>query len=549
MRFFTRSLVGLVILGITLGLLMLAGGRIFSALEELEARDDRPTIQRERVFAVDIGTLETVTVSPVITAFGEVASWRMLELRAPASGRLVEMAPEFRDGGLVFEGELLFETDPSSAQTALDLAQTDLQEANSELAEAKVSVALAQDELQAAKRQKELREQALARQENLRSRGVGTEAAVEAAALAASSAEQSLLSQRQALAQAEARVNRAEISLRRREISLAEARRDLADTRFNVPFEGILSEVTAVRGRLVSKNEKLGVLIDPAALEVSFRVSNAQFARLLDGGGGLRRVPIRATLDLDGLPITVTGLVDRAGAEVGQGLTGRLVFARLENVATGVLRPGDFLTVEIIEPELSGVAVIPAGAATAEGRILLVGEDDRLEEVTVTVLRRQADSLVVADAPFGRKFVTQRTPQLGVGVRVRPVGRGGAIEEPEMVQLTEEKRARLMATVKASKRMPDEVKKRLLGQLEKPEIRADTLSRLESRMGGGRNPGAAGEAPATISLEEDRRARLIAFVKANGSIPDDAKKRILAQLAEPRVPKAMVERLESRMGG
>ena len=51
-----------------------------------------------------------------------------------------------------------------------------------------------------------------------------------------------------------------------------------------------------------------------------------------------------------------------------------------------------------------------------------------------------------------------------------------------------------------------------------------------------------------VELDQDRRAKLIAFVEANTRIPDEVKTRMLTRLAEPQVPADMVERLESRMG-
>ncbi|MGB7240566.1 MAG: efflux transporter periplasmic adaptor subunit, partial [Sulfitobacter sp.] len=57
------------------------------------------------------------------------------------------------------------------------------------------------------------------------------------------------------------------------------------------------------------------------------------------------------------------------------------------------------------------------------------------------------------------------------------------------------------------------------------------------------------KAPAMVELSDERRARLVAFVEANKRMPQDAKARVLAQLAEPQVPAKMVERIESRMGG
>jgi hypothetical protein len=57
------------------------------------------------------------------------------------------------------------------------------------------------------------------------------------------------------------------------------------------------------------------------------------------------------------------------------------------------------------------------------------------------------------------------------------------------------------------------------------------------------------EVPTTVKLDPERRAKLIAFVETNKRLPKTVKKRLLKQLEQPEVPKEMVERLESRMGG
>ena len=52
-----------------------------------------------------------------------------------------------------------------------------------------------------------------------------------------------------------------------------------------------------------------------------------------------------------------------------------------------------------------------------------------------------------------------------------------------------------------------------------------------------------------LALSDERRARLVAFVEGNTRMPEDAKARVLARLAEPLVPARMVARIEDRMGG
>lgn len=488
MRFLRRSLVGLFLMAATLGLLALAGNAMFSAFQARNADQGRPRQASERVLAVNVVQFTPETVVPVLSTFGEIRSRRTLEVRAGAAGEVVELGDTMRDGGRVSAGQLLFRVDPTDATTALAVAQTDLQDAEDELRDARRSVGLAQEDVDSARAQADLRDRALQRQRDLSDRGVGTTAAIETAELAASSAAQAVLSRRQALAQAEARLDQAATRLSRGQIALAEARRRVAETEMHAGFDGVLSEVTVVEGRLVTSNEKLATLIDPDALEISFRVSTPQYARLLDASGRLIASDLEVSLEVNGFTLSTTGTISREGATVGAGQTGRLLFADLQT-ATG-FRPGDFATVAIREPALDGVARLPSAAVDAAGSVLLVGEDDRLELAQVAVVRRQGDDVLVrATGLDGRDVVAERTPLLGSGIKVRILRPGTDAPEqaavaPAMIELTEERRARLIAYVEGNDGMPAEARERVLAQLRAPTVPARTIERIEQRMGG-----------------------------------------------------------------
>ncbi|WP_127561010.1 efflux RND transporter periplasmic adaptor subunit [Nioella ostreopsis] len=488
MRFFRRSLAGLFLISLTLGLLVWAGSTIYASLQARWAEEGRPSIARERVFSAEVVTLTLQDATPVLTAFGEINSRRTLELRAPAAGTVLELADGFENGGEVAEGALLLRIDPAEAQSALDVTATDLREAENTLAEAEAAVELAREDVEAARAQAELRDRALVRQQDLLERGVGSAATVETAELAAASAHQAVLSRRQALAQAEAQLDQAGTALDRRRIALAEAERVLAETELRAEFAGVLADVTVVQGGLVNRNEQVATLIDAQALEVSFRVSTAQYARLLDEAGRLPQADVTVVLDVLGVDITAPARLTRESGAVEEGQSGRLLFA--EMLETRGFRAGDFVTVRLQEPELQQVAILPATALDAESRVLVLGEEDRLEEVQVSLLRRQGDNVIIRAPPQleGAEVVSARSPALGAGIRVNP----------------------------------------LRPAVEGAEAPAE---------------------PDTIALDPERRARLIAFVEGNGFIPADVKERMLRQLREDEVPLRMVNRLESRMGG
>ena len=486
MRFLRQSLIGLVLAALSLGLLAYAAQLVGGALQERMARETRAPAARERIFAVGVIRAEAGTETPVLESFGEVKSRRTLELRAATGGRVIMLADGFEDGGTVRAGDDLVRIDPADAQAGFERAQADMLDAEAEARDADRALVLARDEETAAQDQADLRDRAYNRQVDLAERGVGTAAAVETAELAAVSARQSVLSRRQVVNQAEARIDQAQTRLARARIALDEAERSLSDTTLAAPFTGTLSEVHVVQGRLVSPNEKLAVLIDADALEVSFRVSTAQYARLLDAQGDLKPAPVVTTLDVSGVDLTARGVISRAGAAAGEGQTGRLVFARLDS-SVG-LKPGDFVTVAVQEPALENVVRLPASAINSENVVLVLGGENRLEAVQVELLRRQGDDVLVRSAGLiGREVVEARSPLLGVGIAVRPL-RGdapvAAPAEPEMLELSAERRARLVAFVESNQRMPAEAKARVLARLNEPRVPANMVARLEGRMGG-----------------------------------------------------------------
>lgn len=486
MRFLRRSLTGVFLLSVTLGLLVWAGSTIYAALQERWADTPGQRPARERVFAANVVAVTPEDIRPVLTTFGEVRARRELDIRAATGGEIVWLADAFEEGGQVAEGEVLVRIDDAEAQSVLSTARTDMSEAEAELREAQRALGLAAEDIAVAEEQAVLRERALARQRDLSDRGVGSAAAVETAELAAAAARQAVLNRRQAEATAEARVDQAMTALERRGIALAEAERELRDTEIVAEFDGTLAEVSVVVGGLVTPNERIARLIDPSALEVAFRVSTPQYARLLTDNGQLIGAEVTAAIDVLGVELSATGVVSRESAAVGEGQTGRQLFARLE--AAPGFRPGDFVEIRITEPVLTRVARLPATAVDAGGGVLVVGDEDRLEVGSVEVLRREGDDVIVrARGLSGREVVAERTPLLGAGIKVRPIRRDGPMtgaEEPEYLELDPERRARLVAFVEGNQFMPEEAKARVLAQLREDKVPARVVERIESRMGG-----------------------------------------------------------------
>lgn len=485
MRFLRQSLIGVFLAAISLGLLVYAVYVVQGAIYQRLTEEPEVPPARERVFAVNLERAESRTITPVLESFGEIASRRTLELRAAVAGRVTELHESFEDAGRVQAGDVLVRIDPAEMQAAVDRLSADLSDARAEARDAERALELGRAEQDAAEDQVVLLQQAYTRQVDLANRGVGTAAAIEAAELNAAAARSTLLARRQDVARAEARIDQAATRISRALIALAEAERNLADTAIKAPFSGTLSDTTVVPGRLVATGERLADLIDPTDLEVSFQVSTAQYVRLLAPDGGLIDARVSAALDVTGVDLQATGSLSRVSAGAGDGQTGRRIFARLTH-APG-FRPGDFVTVQIEETPLEDVISLPAAALGADGHVLVLGANDRLEALPVTLVRRQGDTVLVQGVDLeGRDVVTTRTPLLGPGASVRPLRQNAELSQPvpQLLELSAERRARLVAFVQGSSGMPQAAKARVLAQLAAPEVPAQMVARIESRMGG-----------------------------------------------------------------
>jgi len=417
MRFIARTLWGGLIAVACAVVLWYGVSSYSTAVEDAGGgRPNRPA--PERIYTVRDLTLAPVTTEPQLKAFGEIEAWRVLELRAPAAGRIVDIAPDLREGVRTRAGETLIRIDPADLHAREADTLTVLADARSQQTEADQSLALARADLEAALSQLKLRRSALERQRQLVSRGVAAATTVEDAQLAASNSEQAVVSRRSAYVAAKQRVAQAASAIQRAQLSVQTARRDSADTAVQAPFAGVLTEVSATLGSLVTPNETLARLIDMRSLEAAFRVSDAQYARMLNADGSLAPLTAIVSLNLGERTIDARATLDRPAATVAaEG--GRTVYARIETVGDTPMRPGDFVSVTVTEAPLEQVAVIPARAATEDGRIFLIDDESRLKEHRATILRRQSETLIVTDIPFGSRMVAERRPQLGTGIKVQ----------------------------------------------------------------------------------------------------------------------------------
>ena len=481
MKFLGRAISGLFLALITLVLIGMGIWRLQSAGSENTARRGQPI--QERTYNVDVAALRTQRVVPTITAYGTISAWRMLEVRPAQAGPIVEISPNFRSGATAQADELLFRVDPADFEQRVSDAEVALAQAQADQAEARDTLPLSRAEVKNAQRQLALRRADLNRKRGLKGKGFVAQGSLDEARIAVTVAEQSLNSKRIAAVAANARLRARDLAVQRTEIALANAKKALAETEFRAPFAGALTDISANLGKRLNPNERLGVLIDPASLEVSFSVTDAQFGRLLAEDGTLKPLTVSAVLDLGEQQLALNGVLDRSSSVTDLAAGGRTLFARLTPGQSAPIRPGDFVTVQIQEEPIDDVVAVPVLAASDDGEILLLTDDNRLEAHQANVVRRQDDVVVLSSVPVGREYVTARQPFLAAGVLVRPMRRGEKpVAQPTALALSDERREKLRSFIEGRKGLPPEIKERILKALARPKVPTKMVNRIEARM-------------------------------------------------------------------
>lgn len=337
--------------------------------------------QPEQVWPVEVLPAAHATRQPQLRLFGEVAAGRRSELRALVAGPVVALGEGFHEGAAVRAGDLLLQVDPFDYETALADQLALEKEARATL---------------------EVLRRDLARAEEL---------------FGASNVSEQFLDN------ARLQVIRQEALVEQRGIHVSRARRALADTRLRAPYDGVLAGVSANLGKRIAVNDKVADIVDTAALEVRFTVSNAQYGRLLGDGDTLVGRPVEVTWNLGDQPLRFPARIARVGAEVAAASGGVPLFAEIDSAgAQSALRPGVFVHVSLPDRRYEGVLEAPDTVLYGADRVYVV-EDDRLAERRIVIHGYSGSTVYFTgheDTPIrdGDRIVVTQLREAGTGARV-----------------------------------------------------------------------------------------------------------------------------------
>jgi len=324
--------------------------------EAAEVTPERP------ITSVEIIEAQPETLQLSVRSQGTLLPRTESDLSAEVSGRIVEVADNFRAGGRIRTGEVLIKIDPADYEAAVAAAAAEV--ANAELA-------LAQEQAQA------------------------EQAAADWASLGEGAASDLTLRKPQ-LAQAEARIESARANLKR-------AQRDLAQTEIKAPFDGRVLQTFADLGQFVSAAPASPVAriyaTDRAEVRLPVTIREADLLETKDRRQ--RFVRLQKTKN----PNSATWLARFARMEATIDPNSRLLYAVAVLDAPfdpnprhpEPLRRGQFLLAEIEGRTVSDVYRLPAYALRSSDTVYIVNEEGRMETRQVDILQSDTEEVIISD--------------------------------------------------------------------------------------------------------------------------------------------------------
>lgn len=318
---------------------------------------------------------------------GTTTGYVNAQIYPKVQGYLMKQA--YEDGGLVKEGDLLFQIDPRQFQAALDQAQGQLGRAQAALGKSELDV----------KRYTPLAAEGAVSQQEL-------DDAIQMRA-----------------------ANRAEVDSAK--AALENARLNLAWTRVLAPITGVAAIATAQVGDLVGPTTQLTSVSQLDPIKVTFPISEIEYLRFAprirerqEGGDAPAEAAGLELILADGTRYPERGRFSVAGLAVAT-TTGTINVQGLFPNPKNLLRPGQFAKVRAATEHLPGALVIPQRAVRdlqGVSQVAVVGAEDKVTFKNVKLGSATGSDYVVATGlAAGDRIVVEGLQKIRDGMVVRPV--------------------------------------------------------------------------------------------------------------------------------
>lgn len=259
--------------------ILLVGGIVVAALVlsrgQPEMRPSEETSQRVEGIVV-----QTMTVIPRITTYGEAAPDRTWTAVAQVAGQISWRSPKLKNGEFIGEGEELLRIDEREFNLAISKAKADTDKIRARLVELGTDRVNIGRQLELLRQAVAYNEKELERQQNLYESKAVSASAVEQQRITVLDQQRSLSALQASYDALPAQIDYQKAELASAEAALKQAELDLEHTVFRAPFRGRLDEVAIETSQYVPAGQTLLKLDSIAEAEVTIAVSPLRLAML-----------------------------------------------------------------------------------------------------------------------------------------------------------------------------------------------------------------------------------------------------------------------------
>ena len=372
---------------------------------------------------VDVTTAPAVTrdLPRFLEATGSLAADEQTDVAPSIAGKVVEVGVEL--GSYVRQGQLIVRLDSNDNRIRLDQALAQLEQAKAAVrqAEAKINVRPGQNfdpaqvaDVNSARIAWQLAETQLRRQERL----------LETGDVSRSSYDQQRAQRDQLREQYEVALNRARqdyaavlsarAAVTNAETQVAAARRNLSYAVVFSPINGYVSDRPADLGEYVSPSGKVATVVRTNPLRARMDIPEQAITAIQTG----QSVSVNVSAYPDR---SFSGRVHHIAPSVTPNSRTMTVEAEVEN-GEGLLKPGQFATIRILQPQTSPAVLVPARAVRAESgtNYVFVVKDGRAEKRIVQLGQAESDLVEVkSGVASGEQVATSNVELLNDGSPVR----------------------------------------------------------------------------------------------------------------------------------
>jgi len=371
---------------------------------------------KERVTAVRIISVPQTTVSPYLTANGNVQPSQVWDAVTQVGGKVIALHPRLKKGALINAGEILLKIDPSDYKLAIAQAKAGIDGAKVQMAQIDVQERNARASLAIERQALKITKDELKRKQKLLARKSLSPTEVE-------KEQRNVLVQQQHVQTLLNSINLYPVERKRLQAELAKLATQLAAAKLNLgrtivrmPFNGRIVAVNVEYQQYVGQGKVMVVAdgIDKAEVAVQipmerlanlvhtdavFNAVDANFAGLGQFLGLSVRVLLRQNNDLvdwDAKIVRVSDALDPRTRTVGVIIEVDKPYARVQPGKRPPLMKGLFVDVELTGRPLIDRIVIPL-SALHDQKVYVVDAQNRLRRRNIITGIRGSDYVVVKD--------------------------------------------------------------------------------------------------------------------------------------------------------